>query len=126
MIAVSPRLLVVDDYRDAADSLAMLLELHDYEVAVAYDGESALKIAAAWLPDVMLIDIAMPGMDGLCLARLIREQPSLRDASLIALTGHTGRNLKELALAAGFDHFRLKPFPADELLALIQAAPVRR
>ena len=124
MIATSLRLLVVDDCRDAADSLSMVLQLHHHEVRVTYDGESALQAALVAAPDVMLIDIAMPRMDGLRLARLVQEQTSLRDTVLIAVTGHAGSAVEQRAKAAGFAHFLAKPYAMEELLALLHPAAV--
>jgi CheY-like chemotaxis protein len=108
------RLLVVDDNRDAADSLAVLLGLWGHRPRVAYDGASALRAARAEPPDAVLLDLGMPGLDGYDLAH------DLRPAALIAVTGFADRAHRDRADAAGFDHFFVKPVdPADlcELLA---------
>jgi DNA-binding response OmpR family regulator len=126
MIATSLRLLVADDNRDAADTLGMVLRLHNYEVDVTYDGRSALRAALAAPPDVMLIDIAMPHIDGLHLARLIRQESALDETILIAVTGHTSDRIKRLTRLAGFDHFLLKPFDVEKLLALLPTPAVAR
>src|SRR5205823_1000103 len=80
------RVLVVDDNVDAADSLALLLRLAGQEVRVAYDGPTAVLIARAFRPQVALLDIGMPGMDGYELARRLREQPDTARPVLVALT----------------------------------------
>ena len=125
MIATSLRLLVADDNYDAADSLGMVLRLHHHEVDVTYDGRAALRAALAAPPDAMLIDIAMPHIDGLRLARLLRQEPTLDETILIAITGHGGDRINRLARLAGFDHFLLKPFDVEELLALLPATVVQ-
>ena len=124
MVATSLRLIVVDDNHDAADSLGMVLRLHDYEVCVTYEGQLALQAARAFSPDAMLIDIAMPCMDGLRLARLVRQEPALDRTRLIAVTGHTDAGIAQSAREAGFDHFLLKPFDVSALLALLQTTAV--
>jgi DNA-binding response OmpR family regulator len=125
MSATALRLIVVDDNRDAADSLAMLLRLHHHDVWVCYEGRAALQAARACPPDAMLIDIVMPDVDGLGLARLVRQEPALEPTLLIAVTGHTTDRVKRLAREAGFDHFLLKPFDVSKLLALLPALAVR-
>jgi len=119
MTATSLRLIVVDDNHDAADSLAMVLRLHDHEVLVAYDGRSALQAARAFPPDAMLIDIVMPHMDGLRLAQLVRQEPALDQTTLIAVTGHTDSRINQRARLVGFDHFLLKPCAVSDLLVLL-------
>src|ERR1700726_90899 len=80
------RVLVVDDNRDAADSLALLLSFWGHEVQVAYDGASAFQVACSCRPSVMLLDIGLPKLDGHQLARQLRQEPSLKGAILIAVT----------------------------------------
>src|SRR5205814_5178107 len=81
------RLLVVDDNVDAAESLASLLEIEGHEVRVAHDGETALRVAAEFLPRVVFLDIGMPGKDGYQVARELRSHAATRDTVLVALTG---------------------------------------
>jgi two-component system, OmpR family, response regulator len=115
------RLLVVDDNRDAADSLAMLLGLWGHRARVAYDGASALRAAGAEPPDAVLLDLGMPGLDGYDLAT------DLRPAALIAVTGYADRAHRDRADAAGFDHFFVKPVDLDALRdLLVDLVEVRR
>lgn len=101
------RLLVVDDNRDAADSLALLLGLWGYRPHVAYDARAALDLAEP--PDGILLDLGLPGVDGYQLAADLRRRPDWADAPLIAVTGFGGPAHRERARAAGFDHFLVKP-----------------
>jgi CheY-like chemotaxis protein len=113
------RILVVDDNRDAADSLRMLLQLDGHDVHVAYDGASALDQAARRRPQVVLLDIGMPGIDGREVARRIRAQAVGEPATLIALTGWGKAQDRGLSEAAGFDHHLVKPVELDTLYALL-------
>jgi len=104
-----PRLLIVDDNRDAADSLAMLLDLWGYAPRVAYDGPTALDLIRGERPDGVLLDLGLPGVDGFQLASDLRRQPECVDTPLIAVTGYGGPAYRDRARAAGFDHFLVKP-----------------
>ena len=120
--AAARRILVVDDHRDAADSLAMLLEIEGYAVDVAYDGTRALRVAAERRPDVVLLDIGLPGMDGYEVGRLLRRQVG-GDFVLVALTGY-GRDVdRARSAAAGFDRHVVKPLDTGALAALLAADP---
>ncbi|WP_280152930.1 ATP-binding protein [Piscinibacter sp. XHJ-5] len=114
------RVLVVDDNRDAADSLAMMLELSGHQVAIAHDGEGALTHREAFDPDVVLLDIGMPGMNGYEVARRWREAGGTR-TRIVALTGWGQEDDKRRAVAAGFDHHLTKPVDPDRLLAVLHA-----
>lgn len=103
------RLLVVDDNRDAAMSLAMLLRLHGHEVKVAHDGAAALAVATTFVPHVVFLDIGMPGMDGYEVARRLRQQPGMETAVLAALTGWGQQEDRRRTAEAGFDHHFVKP-----------------
>src|SRR4051794_16034844 len=83
------RVLVVDDNKDAADTLSMLVRMWGYEVQAAYDGEAALTVATAYRPDCCFLDIGMPRLDGYGLARRLRQNPALSGARLIALTAYS-------------------------------------
>jgi PAS domain S-box-containing protein len=113
------RLLVVDDNADAADSLAMLLRLHGHRVAVAHDGPTGLARAAAEPPDAALLDLGMPGMDGLELARQFRADPALRGVVLVALTGWGQDADRRRSREAGFDDHLVKPVEPDALRKLL-------
>jgi CheY-like chemotaxis protein len=118
---VPRRVLVVDDGHDAAETLAMLLRMHGHEVRVAYDGPQALRYAEATPPQVVLLDIGLPGMSGYEVAQRLRALPGLEGLRLIALTGYGQQQDQQAAAGAGFDHHLIKPVDPDELLALLAA-----
>ena len=105
----SCRILVVDDNVDAAETLEMLLEVSGHEVRMAHEGLSAIDIALTWLPDVMLLDIGLPGLSGYEVAKRIRLGDTLKSVVLIALTGYGQESDRQLSLQAGFDHHLVKP-----------------
>ncbi|AKJ27234.1 chemotaxis protein methyltransferase CheR [Caldimonas brevitalea] len=128
--AVAPRsapqrILVVDDNRDAAESLAVLLRLGGRDVALAHDGEAALQEVRRYAPDVVLLDIGMPGMSGYEVARRIRSRPRGQQVCLVALTGWGQEDDKQRALAAGFDAHLTKPVDAQTLEATLVGAATR-
>jgi CheY-like chemotaxis protein len=114
------RVMVVDDNRDAADSMAVFLELAGFETAVQLDGPSALDAAAAQLPHVVLLDIGLPGLDGYEVARRFRTLPGGADCLLIALTGYGQQDDRRRAHEAGFDVHLVKPADPDAVVELIQ------
>jgi PAS domain S-box-containing protein len=119
------RLLVVDDNRDAAVSLAMLLRLQGHEVRVAHDGPSALALAESFRPALVFLDLGMPGMDGCEVARRLRRRPGLEKVVLAALTGWGQQEDRRRTAAAGFDRHLVKPpepGALEELLAGLKAA----
>lgn len=113
------RVLVVDDNVDAAEMLATLLEMNGYAVSVEFDGASALATALRERPAVALLDIGLPDMDGMELARRLRAQPQTADAVLVALTGYGQAEDQEQARQAGFNHHMVKPADIDRLLTLL-------
>jgi PAS domain S-box-containing protein len=114
-----PAILVVDDNVDAADTLALLLQANGHRVTVKHTGEDALRQCAADAPQVMLIDIGMPGMDGYTLARKLRSLPQTANAVLIAVTGYGQAKDRRRAEAAGFTHHFVKPVDSARLLELL-------
>jgi signal transduction histidine kinase/methanogenic corrinoid protein MtbC1/CheY-like chemotaxis protein len=116
------RVLLVDDNVDAAESLAMLLRLRGHEVAVAYDGPAALRAAEARRPEVALLDIGLPSMDGYELARRLRPQPGLGRTVLVALTGWGQEEDRRRSAEAGFDHHLVKPVDLPELQRVLATA----
>jgi PAS domain S-box-containing protein len=120
------RILVVDDNVDAATSLAKLLTmLYDQEARTAHDGPAALAAADEFRPDVILLDIGMPGMDGYEVARRLRARPEFAGTSLVALTGWGQEQDRARSRAAGFDHHLVKPIAAEtveDLLARLEPA----
>lgn len=109
------KILVVDDNTDAAESTAMVLRLDGHEVKVAPDGASALDVAAGFLPDVVLLDIGLPDMDGYEVCHRFRTVPELAETVLVALSGYAGEEHRERARQAGFDHCLVKPADLTEL-----------
>jgi PAS domain S-box-containing protein len=109
------RILVVDDNRDAADTLAMLLEADGADVRVAYDGRAALAAAAGFLPHSVLLDIGMPGMDGFDVARGLRQDPNLAHTRIVALTGWAQDADRRQTRNRGFAHHLIKPVGLEEL-----------
>jgi len=120
------RILVADDNADAAESLATLLALYGNEVRTAQDGLEAVAAAAELRPDVILLDIGMPRLNGYDACRRIREQPWGRDAVIIALTGWGQENDKRRSLEAGFDHHLVKPVEPAALVSLLSPEAARR
>jgi CheY-like chemotaxis protein len=116
------RILVVDDNRDAAESLGMLLEHAGCRVKLAFDGQQALEAFASFPADIVLLDIGMPGMNGYEVARRMRAGPRGRDLLLVALTGWGQEEDKRRARDAGFDEHIRKPVDPELLSALIRAA----
>jgi signal transduction histidine kinase/ActR/RegA family two-component response regulator len=115
----SVRVLVVEDNPDIADSLRMLLEVLGHRVRTVGDGVAALEAARANVPDVMLVDIGLPGIDGYEVARRVRRDPDLEQTVLIALTGYGREEDRARALAAGFDYHLVKPLSPDALNGLV-------
>lgn len=120
------RVLVADDNRDAATSMAELLLLLGADVRVVFGGIEALAAVREWIPDVALLDIGMPGLDGHEVARQIRLDPRLRDVLLIALTGWGQDDDRARSSVAGFDHHLTKPADLDALWRLLDAARTRQ
>jgi CheY-like chemotaxis protein len=120
------RILVVDDLNDAAASLAMVCELYGAEARVARDGREALAVGATFLPDVVLMDISMPHMDGYEAARRLRAESWGKKVVLIALTGWGRQGDIEAARKAGFDGHLLKPVGAEALIDLITQLSAER
>jgi CheY-like chemotaxis protein len=115
------RVLVVDDNVDAAHMLHDLLAQLGHEAAVAHDGAAALVVAGAFQPDVAVLDIGLPAMDGYELARRLRAQRGASALRLIAVTGYGQDTDRMRAQAAGFDHHLIKPIAAEALVALLAA-----
>ena len=114
------RILIVDDNRDAGDSLGHLLRAMDAEVRVARDGAEALEAAMSYAPAVVLLDIGMPGLDGFEVARRLRAHGDTSDALLIALTGYGQREDRQRATEAGFDYYFVKPADPREIHGAIE------
>jgi len=124
--AGSRRVLVVDDNRDAAESLELLLQIWGHQARSAQDGPEALALTAEFRPEIVLLDIGLPGMDGYEVARQMRALPAGRNALIVAVTGY-GRNSDRLqSQEAGFDHHLVKPVQPEvlqELIASVKLLP---
>jgi PAS domain S-box-containing protein len=114
------RVLVVDDNKDAANALALLLEAEGHEVRTAADGVTGLALAREYGPEVVLLDISLPRLDGYEIARRMREDAQLRSATLIAITGYGQSHDRARAAAAGFDYHLTKPVEYTSLQRLFR------
>jgi DNA-binding response OmpR family regulator len=122
------RVLIVEDNRDCAYMMCMLIEKCGHDVRVTYDGPAALEMAAAFHPDVLFVDIALPKMDGFCVARELRRSSVVSESLLIAVTGYADQAHHALGMKAGFDHYVAKPVAfrtLSELLLLARNRLVR-
>jgi signal transduction histidine kinase/ActR/RegA family two-component response regulator len=119
MLAGRPRVLVVDDNRDGAQTMAALLDLMGAEAHVALDGAEALRLAPELEPELVLLDIGLPGLDGYETARRLRARPGFH-ARLVALTGYGSTQDRERALAAGFDEHLVKPLSHQAMQGLLR------
>jgi signal transduction histidine kinase len=118
------RVLVVDDNVDAVESMAMLMVASGHDVRTAHDGPAGLKAVIEYGPDVVLLDIGLPGLDGFQVAKRIREHPRHKKAVLVAMTGYGQEADRRRSLEAGFDHHLVKPANLGELreiLATVEA-----
>jgi len=113
------RLLIVDDNADAAETLSMLLEEYAAEVRLAHSGRQALTVAAELRPHVVFLDIGLPDLNGLEVARLLRAAPHGEHAVLIAVTGYGQEKDRAETKAAGFDHHFLKPLDPEMVEAFL-------
>jgi two-component system CheB/CheR fusion protein len=115
------RVLVVDDYVDATRALERLLVVMGHEVIIAHDGRSGIELAERVRPDVILLDIGLPEMDGYSVARYLRSLPSTAATRIIALTGYGAEQARQSVREAGFDLHLVKPVDADELEVALSA-----
>lgn len=113
------KLLVVDDNRDSADTLAMVLKYKGHEVRVAYSGTEAIQAVEVYVPDLVLLDLGMPGMDGFEVSRQLRKTPGLEHTVLAALTGWGQDDHRKKTASAGFDHHLTKPLEPQALEILL-------
>jgi CheY-like chemotaxis protein len=118
-VGLALRVLVVDDNRDAADSCATLLELGGHSVLTAYRGERALELAESFRPNVILLDIGLPDINGYDVAHRIRSSPWGSGLSLVAVTGWGQEADRRRAFEVGFDHHLTKPVAPDAIESLL-------
>jgi CheY-like chemotaxis protein/anti-sigma regulatory factor (Ser/Thr protein kinase) len=116
------RVLVVDDNLDSANSLGLLLEATGQRVQLAHDGPTAIEAALVFQPQVVLLDIGLPGLDGYEVARRIQEQPSLKDVVLVAITGYGNVADRRRSEEAGFKHHLVKPADFKQVVSILASA----
>jgi len=117
--SVPRRILVVDDNPDAAQALALLIGCEGHEVQTAYDGRSALELAETFKPELMLLDIGLPKLNGYEVARCVRERPWATRLTLVAISGWGEPEDKQRASGAGFAAYLVKPVDPAEVHAVI-------
>lgn len=113
------RLLLVDDSVDAVMAMSFLLEADGYDVRVAHEGRHALEVAAQFEPEIVLLDLGLPGMDGCQLAEEMRKRACTAHALLIAVTGYGQPSDRQRSHEAGFDHHLVKPVSPEEIQRVI-------
>ena len=118
------RVLVVDDDRDSADSLGLLVEELGNQAHVTYGGTKALEVATAFRPDLMLVDLVMPDMDGCGLVMRLRQTPAFAQTRIVAITGQNDEEHKSSAMKAGFDLVLSKPVALTEIRAVLASVVV--
>jgi CheY-like chemotaxis protein len=119
------RILIVDDNVDAGVLFGMLLREEGHDVQLAHDGPTALETAVSFLPEVVLLDLGMPRMDGHEVAARLRQQPAMKDTLLIAVSGYSREDKQRQCLEAGFDAYLAKPVTLEmlyEVLGRLEAA----
>jgi CheY-like chemotaxis protein len=120
----SARILIVEDDRDTAESMARLLKIFGYEVDVAREGCEAIALATRQKPDFVLLDIGLPGMDGYQVARNLKQEVTCKETVIIAVTGYGQLEDRDRSREAGIEHHLVKPIDHGVLLALLVDAPV--
>lgn len=119
--AVPPFILVADDNSDARDIYSTYFEYSGFRVATASDGREVVALTRELHPDVVLMDLTMPGIDGWQAAKMIRSDPSTRDTIIVALTGHALKGSDRLALEAGCDRYLIKPCLPEDAVTAVRA-----
>ena len=123
--AVSRRILVVDDNVDGAVAMSLLLKYDGHDTRIAHNGDDAMTAARAFLPEVVILDIGLPGKDGYDVARELRGEPELRDAVLIALSGWGEDEDFRKSREAGFDHHLVKPVEPEIIETMLRTLTSR-
>src|SRR5689334_20818476 len=114
-------ILVIDDHKELAELVQRSLAQQGFDVIVAHDGPSGLNIAREHKPDLVILDLTMPGMDGLDVCRQLRQDPRARKVPVIVLSARAGEEDRVIGLEQGADDYLIKPFSPRELLARVKA-----
>ena len=114
--------LVVDDNQDSAETITLMVEMWGHEARTVHDGPAAVEACLQFRPDVVLLDIGLPGMNGFDVARRLRGQGDLDGLLLVAMTGYGQEEDRQLSREAGFNHHMVKPIEPAELRALLARA----
>lgn len=122
--SIPRRIMVVDDNADAAQALVLLIGTEGHEVQMASDGRQALELADAFKPELILLDISMPGLNGYEIARCLQQRPWAQCLTLVAVSGWGEPEDKQRAVAAGFSCYLVKPVASDEVMAVINGLPL--
>lgn len=117
--APSRRVLVVDDNLDSAETIALMAQLWGHDVRTAHNGQAALELAEDYRPEVVLLDIGLPGMDGFEVAKRLRAQEWMVGVMLVAMTGYGQEEDRRRSREVGFDHHMVKPIDPGALQALL-------
>ncbi|MFL6195332.1 MAG: ATP-binding protein [Thermoanaerobaculia bacterium] len=120
------RVLVVEDNEDTAEMMKILLEMEGHEVEVVHSGPAGVEAAVAFRPDVAVLDIGLPGLDGYQVAQRLRQEPLLTGVELVAASGYGQEDDRQRSREAGFDHHLVKPVDLPELLAILAEVAARR
>ena len=115
------RVLLVDDNMDSSEPLSLLLQAKGHETRLAVEGQEAIGMADEFLPDCVILDLGLPGIDGYEVARRLRERPYGAKLTLVALTGWAGKDVRVKAAEAGFDYHLVKPVNLEELERIVTA-----
>jgi CheY-like chemotaxis protein len=113
------RILVVDDSEDTAESMQLLLQLDGHDVRTAHDGPQAIAAAADFRPDVILLDIGLPGLDGYAVTRILRGNPELAGCRIIAVSGYAQDSDRQRSYQAGCDAHMVKPIEISALQSVL-------
>ncbi len=113
------KVLIVEDQADVRDVIRISLEMEDFAIHEAADGHAALQQAARVRPDLMLLDVMMPGLDGLQVCQRVRADPALKRTKIVMLTARDQARDRQAAAQAGADHYLAKPFSPIELLNVV-------
>jgi two-component system OmpR family response regulator len=125
MSPTGQRVLLVDDNTDSSEPLSLLLQAKGHETRISVEGEEAIAMADEFLPDCVVLDLGLPGIDGYEVARRLRERPYGATLTLVALTGWAGKEIRVRAAEAGFDYHLVKPVNLEELERIVTAERVQ-